>query len=193
MNITTLRTWLLTALLAAPPALAQAPAESASIEERMRAGGVVILMRHARTDPGIGDPPGFTLADCASQRNLSAAGRDEARRFGQRLRELQIPVTQVRTSQWCRCVDTAELAFGEQLGVEHWQPLDSFFAGQGSSEQQTRDALAALQHVPAEQTWLWVTHQVNITALTGEVPPMGEAVVVRAREDGLEIIGRWRP
>jgi phosphohistidine phosphatase SixA len=58
-----------------------------------------VLMRHAATDPGAGDPPGFRLDDCATQRNLSAAGREDARRVGNAFRAHRIPVARVRRPQ----------------------------------------------------------------------------------------------
>lgn len=179
-------------LLAAPLSASAQPRDDSAVIEAMRAGGVVILLRHATTESGIGDPPGFSLADCSSQRNLSAAGREEARRFGERLRALGVEVAEVRSSHWCRCVDTARLAFPD-IDLQRWQPLDSFFGGQGSRDRQTRDALASLAQFVEGQNQLWVTHQVNISALTGEYMAMGEAVVARPRDGRLEVIGRWRP
>ena len=72
------------------------------------AGGYVLLIRHASTDPGAGDPPGFKIDDCATQRNLNAAGREEARRLGARSKR-GIAVREVLSSRWCRCIGTAHL------------------------------------------------------------------------------------
>ena len=160
----------------------------------MREGGKVLLVRHASTVPGLGDPPGFRLDDCATQRNLSEAGREESRRLGTRLREAGVPVAEVRTSAWCRCVDTAELAFGGQgLSIEPWPPLNSFFRGQGDADAQTAAAREALKDLPGGSNWVWVTHQVNITALTGVVPAMGEVVVAAPGAGGLQVLARWKP
>ncbi|MFN0164057.1 MAG: histidine phosphatase family protein, partial [Burkholderiales bacterium] len=82
------------------------------VEQALRSGGVVLLIRHASA-PGTGDPPGFRLDDCATQRNLSDAGRFEARALGERLKKLGVTNAEVLTSQWCRCRETARLAFGE--------------------------------------------------------------------------------
>src|SRR5437867_11407563 len=90
----------------------------------LRRGGLTLLMRHGSTLPGLGDPPGFRLGDCATQRNLSPVGRDEARRVGERLARERVRVARVYTSPWCRCRDTATLAFGRG---EDWEPLSSFF------------------------------------------------------------------
>jgi phosphohistidine phosphatase SixA len=87
-------------------------------------GGQIVLMRHATTSPGVGDPPGFRPAECATQRNLTDAGRDEARRIGAAFRARRVPVGRVLSSHWCRCLETARLAFGR---AEPWEPLDSVF------------------------------------------------------------------
>ena len=75
-------------------------------------GGHAVLLRHAVTDTGVGDPPGFRLGVCATQRNLSEQGRSDARRLGEELRARRVPVAGLLSSPWCRCLDTARLAFG---------------------------------------------------------------------------------
>jgi broad specificity phosphatase PhoE len=141
----------------------------------LRQGGCVVLMRHAQTEPGIGDPPGFTLADCSTQRNLSAAGRAQAARVGEAFRREGIALAAVRSSAWCRCTDTARLAFGRHTV---WPAINSFFQGQGDGDAQTREVLQAAR--PARPAnWMLVTHQVNITALTGEHLAMGELFATR--------------
>lgn len=182
---------LLLAVTALLPAAVTAQ-DDARVLEALRDGGVVILLRHATTEPGIGDPPEFTLGNCATQRNLSAAGRDESRRFGDSLRAAGVPVAAVRSSRWCRCLDTARLAYPD-VEVQPWPPLDSFFAGQGNRQRQTAEALDALRDWPAGRNELWVTHQVNITALTGAYLMMGEAIVAQVVDGELQIVGRWRP
>jgi len=140
------------------------------------AQGLVVMLRHATTEPGIGDPPGYALGDCSSQRQLSAEGRAQARRLGATLSAHGLRATQVKSSRWCRCLDTARLGFGQ---ATPWPALDSFFNEPGREPAQTaalREALAAL--APGEVA-VWVTHQVNITALAGSHVAMGEAVVLR--------------
>src|SRR5262245_55540597 len=77
----------------------------------LRAGGRIVLMRHARTTPGVGDPPGFHLGDCPTQRNLTDAGRDEARRVGAAFRSRGIPGGRVLASQRSRGFEAARRAF----------------------------------------------------------------------------------
>ncbi|HYF58478.1 MAG TPA: histidine phosphatase family protein [Burkholderiaceae bacterium] len=174
-------------VVAAAPALA-APAIAPELREALRRGGCVLLVRHAITDPGVGDPPGFRLADCSTQRNLSAAGREQARRLGDALRSIGAPLGEVRSSRWCRCLDTARIAFGR---VEPWPPLDSFFEDGSDRDARTaavRDwALAARGPSNA----VAVTHQVNATALAGGWLGMGETLVLAPRDGALAQLGRF--
>lgn len=150
-------------------------AASADAETRLRAGGCVLLLRHAQTVPGIGDPPEFQLGRCETQRNLSDAGRAQAQRIGRWLGTRQLVPRAVRSSAWCRCTDTAQLALGTH---EVWPALNSTFGDRLDQPDASTTLRAALQRLPARQFEVWVTHQVNITALTREVPAMGEGLVV---------------
>lgn len=167
------------AVLAAPPAGRTQPRHEASAAvEALRAGGVAVLLRHAETTPGVGDPPGFRLGDCATQRNLSDAGRAQARRIGEWFERRRLAPAAVRSSAWCRCIDTARLAFPGADALP-WQPLDSSFGQRGGGDAGRVQALgAALRALAPGRFEVWVTHQVNITALVGDVPGMGEGVVV---------------
>ncbi len=149
-----------------------------NIPALLREGGVAVLLRHAQTVPGTGDPDNFRLGDCSTQRNLSEAGRAQARQIGAWFEARGIKPQDVRTSAWCRCIDTAQLAFGRATS---WTALNSFFGGQGEADAQTTVLRAALRQLRPGQLEVWVTHQVNITALTDVVPAMGEAVIVDAQ------------
>ncbi len=153
------------------PARAQAP----GFWTLLREGGCVVLMRHAQTEPGVGDPPNFTLGQCSTQRNLSEAGRQQARRVGAAFTRERVKLDQVRSSAWCRCVDTAMLAFGQNTV---WTPLNSFFGSSGGPDQ-SNDVLRDVQGWMAPRNLMLVTHQVNVTALTGEYLAMGEVLVTR--------------
>jgi broad specificity phosphatase PhoE len=146
----------------------------------LREGGCVLLMRHAQTDPGVGDPPDFRLGECSTQRNLSDAGREQARKVGATFLRERVKVDQVRSSAWCRCVDTAMLAFKQNTV---WPPINSFF-GTGDRDVQTRTVLDAVQGWQAPRNLVLVTHQVNITALTGQNLAMGEILLTRPAKEG---------
>ncbi|MEO0637054.1 MAG: histidine phosphatase family protein [Pseudomonadota bacterium] len=157
---------------------------------KLEAGGYTILLRHANA-PGTGDPRNFELSDCSTQRNLDSRGRLDARRIGARFAASGAVITEVLTSEWCRCRDTAELAF-ERNEVEAFKPLNSFFRNPEDEEAQTAQALERIFAFSGIGNQVMVTHQVNITALTGERPRQGNAIVVAPNEnfDAIRTVGR---
>lgn len=178
--------------LAAGAAGAAAPLAAAADNAAWTALGTsgIVLFRHALA-PGTGDPAGFRLGDCATQRNLSAEGRAQARRLGERFRARGVAVGAVRTSQWCRARETAELAFPGQ--VAEAPAFNSFFGDASSAPRQTAAARAELAAWRGPGVLVVFTHQVNITALTDVYPASGEGVVLRSRADGVEVVGRLAP
>ena len=165
------------------PGLATAQAAGPARDELnfhrlLRQGGCAVLIRHAETEPGLGDPPGFRLGECHTQRNLSLAGREQSRRMGQWFASRKLKPAEVWSSQWCRCRDTAELAFGRFV---EWPALNSTFGDASRQPEQTRELRERLGRLAAGQFEVWVTHQVNMTHLTDEYPSMGEAFLVNAK------------
>lgn len=139
-------------------------------------GGVVVLLRHALA-PGTFDPPEFDLNNCSTQRLLSEEGRSQARRIGAWFSTHQLRPRQVRSSPWCRCMDTATLAFGQ---AESWPALGSPYgrreADNTLAQQSLREALAA---IPTGDFDVWVTHNFVIDALMGESVTQGQGLIVR--------------
>jgi phosphohistidine phosphatase SixA len=172
-------------------AQAQAEPETAQrIEQALRAGGVVLAARHALA-PGNFDPPGFKLGDCSTQRNLSDEGRAQARRLGDWVRARGLSPAQVRSSPWCRCEETARLAFGT---VHTWTALGSprgFSDSQNQAHQrELRQALRALseRQAPFE---VWVTHNFVFSALVGSSAASAECLVLRpGAGDSIEVVAR---
>lgn len=144
----------------------------------LRAGGCVLMLRHAQTEAGVGDPPGFTLGNCSTQRNLSDEGRAQSRRIGAWFQAQGLRPRAVQSSAWCRCIDTATLAFGSPQGLP---ALNSTFGTAGRQPAQTRALKALLAAIPAGQFDVWVTHQVHMTDLCGAYPGLGEGFVVSAQ------------
>lgn len=175
-------------VIAAPVALASEPADA--LWAALAQPGHVALMRHADA-PGTGDPAGFKIGDCATQRNLGERGRNQARALGAEFRRRKIVVSQVLTSQWCRARETAELMALGPL-VEEPAALNSFFGRPGEREAATAALRRRLAALPADAaTVVMVTHQVNVTALTGVFPRSGEIVVLRRATDGvMTTVGR---
>lgn len=169
--------------------VARASAQQDALWPALRAGGVAILLRHAQTEPGLGDPPGFRIGDCSTQRNLSPEGRRQAERIGASLAAQRIRIDRVLASQWCRCLDTARLAF-PGVTAESDPALNSFFDDRSSEPRQTREVLAKIAAIRAPANVAFVTHHVNILALTGAGVGSGEAVLVRAAGGSLTVLGR---
>lgn len=163
------------------PTLAQTALDVPAL---LRQGHCALVLRHAQTEPGVGDPPGYRLDQCNTQRNLSDEGKQQAARIGQWFKANKLRPRSVQTSPWCRCKDTAELAFGQYAVLGS---LASTFDNRAPQGSQTQELRARLQFLPAGQFEVWVTHQVNITALTGEVLGMGEAIVFSNKA---QVLGR---
>jgi phosphohistidine phosphatase SixA len=185
------RRWLI--LLLCCLSVGQASSAGQTTEEvlwdALKGGGYIVLLRHAVTEPGIGDPPGFSVGDCSTQRNLSAQGRADAQLIGAAFRSHHIPIPDVLSSRWCRCIDTAQLAFGR---VKPVPMLDSMFNDPDSARQEKARALfASLSRRSGAGNLILVTHAQNIQELTGVSPSSGEMVVVTL--DGprrFKVIGR---
>lgn len=147
----------------------------------LKSGEHVALLRHAIA-PGTGDPPQFELGQCATQRNLSEEGRAQAVKIGNRFHERGINNAQVYSSQWCRCMETAKLL---GLGpVEELAALNSFFQKYERRESQNRMLSEWIARHNLDRPIVLVTHQVNITALTGIYPASGELVIVHRSSTG---------
>lgn len=156
---------------------------------RLRGGGVVVMFRHALA-PGTFDPPEFQLGDCRTQRNLSAAGRVQAQRIGRWFARHGLTPESVRSSPWCRCLDTATLAFGRA------QPWDALASPVGSDAPQRQARIQALQVALVEATartgfQVWVTHDFVVSDLTGSNAQSGEGLVLQAHAAGeAQIVAR---
>lgn len=155
--------------------------------QALKSGKAFAIMRHALA-PGTGDPANFTLGKCETQRNLSEEGREQARKIGEHFRQNGIETAAVYSSQWCRCMDTARLL---NLGKAKEQPsLNSFFRNFERREPQTQALTTWVTTTRFEKPLILVTHQVNISALTGRFTRSGEIIVVARKPDGtLEPLG----
>ena len=156
---------------------------SPQAEALIRQGGVVVVFRHTDA-PGTFDPPGFSLNDCSTQRNLGPQGRDQARQIGQWFAQRGLKPQTVRSSPWCRCQDTARLAFGT---AEVWPALGSPVGVSpevtAARATQWRQALqAASRRRPGFE--VWVTHQFVMSAMAGRSAASGEGWVIGPGPDG---------
>jgi len=179
-------------MLGAMRAPLASPADE-SLWALLKKGGQVVLVRHAATDPGVGDPPGFSLHDCKTQRNLSEAGRKEAQRLGAAFRERGIPVARVLSSPWCRCQATARLAFG---GARSDSTLANLFGRAENSERQQAafGRMMASTPKPGQGNLILVTHGSTVAAFTGVSPATAELVIVTPEGGGrYRLAGRIAP
>lgn len=175
---------LLIGLAAAPTALA-----ADDVWKALERGGRVVLMRHAITTSGVGDPPGMRLDDCATQRNLTDEGRAHARAIGAAFRERRIDVDRVLSSPWCRCIETAQLAFQRKPAVS--EPLSNLFGRPENAARQVEGLRALIAGHTGKGNLVLVTHGSTIVALTGVSPATGEMVVVTKQADrGFAVVGR---
>lgn len=146
--------------------------------------GAIAIMRHALA-PGTGDPTNLTIGDCDTQRNLDERGRTQARVIGAALREQVISFDVVFSSQWCRTRETAELL--DMGPVTEAPVLNSFFRDFSTRERQTAETRDLI--VETEGRLMLVTHQVNISALTGQGTRSGEVLIIRPTENGVDVLG----
>jgi phosphohistidine phosphatase SixA len=181
-----IRLTILALLLALPAAPDIARADDTAARAALRAGAHIALMRHTDAPGGAGDPPGFRLEDCATQRNLSDKGRSDAAKIGARLKAEGIRIEKILSSPWCRCMETARLL---QLGpVEAAPPFSNVFVLRDQMESLTAGAREVIDAWKGSGILLVVTHGANIFALTGVSPASGEIVVVRG--GSREAVGR---
>ena len=168
-----------------------ATADDHELIAALLSGGHVAIMRHAIA-PGSDDPPNFRIGDCATQRNLSDGGRAQAVAIGERLRDGGIARARVASSQWCRCVDTAQLV---ELGeVEELPFLNSLLNYPGRGSEMTEDLQAWILEQDLGEPTILVTHQVNIRQLLRTPAEEGEILVIRVGEAGeLSHIGSISP
>lgn len=167
---------------------AEASEAVTALWDAVRNGGHIVIMRHTLA-PGTGDPSRFQLNDCTTQRNLSAEGQQQALRTGQAFRDQGVAIGQVLSSQWCRCLDTARLL---DLGpVESFPILNSFFRQPSKGQEQTAELREFVSTPFTGPSKVMVTHQVNITGLTGVFPQSGEMLVLQPKlEAGFKVLGR---
>jgi broad specificity phosphatase PhoE len=157
----------------------------------LKGGGQVVLVRHAPTNAGVGDPEGMKLDDCATQRNLSDEGRADARRLGEAFRARAVPVAQVLSSPWCRCLETARLAFGQEPAI--LPALGNLFGRPERAAQQIGELKPLVSRRPASGNVVLVSHGSTIVALTGISPLTSELVVLTPQENGrFSVAGRMR-
>ena len=157
---------------------------SASLENDLQNGEHVLLMRHADA-PGYGDPAGYVISQCSTQRNLGDYGKRQAKAIGAWLSKEGIQKAEVFSSPWCRCLDTANLLNKGPVKIE--PSLGSFFDEMSLETKQTKALRSFIKNELAKQAkvpLILVTHHVNIQAYTGQVLGVGDMVLVKVNKNG---------
>ena len=157
----------------------------------LKGGGQVILLRHALTEPGVGDPEGMNLAQCSTQRNLSDEGRGHARELGDAFRKRGVPVGRVLSSPWCRCIETSTLAFAFSSQPELTPALGNLFGRSELAARQLAELKPLVGQKPARGNTVMVSHGSTIVALTGISPATAEMVILTPQPGGsFKVAGR---
>lgn len=188
-----LRTWISIATLLLAACTGQPHLPANSWISTLQTGGYVVLMRHAATDWRQGDSGPDHLDMCANQRNLDARGREQAVAIGAGFRAMNIPVGKVETSEYCRCIETARLAFGygttsvdltSVIGVNPTEALRRVTA--------IRERISSRPN-PGSNTVL-VSHMIMIREATGVALEEGEAAVFKPIDNGSsQFVGTIKP
>jgi len=143
--------------------------------DQLEKGGKLIFIRHAYA-PGNGDPNNFNLNDCSTQRNLSNIGRKQAQYIGTFFRENKIKIDKVLSSEWCRCKETAKIAFDDYSTNSF---LNSFYSSKyaKNKDKQIKELNNYIKKYESNENLILVTHYVLISEVLNYGPSSGEIVV----------------
>ena len=148
-------------------------------------GGKLIFIRHAYA-PGNGDPNNFNLNDCSTQRNLNEEGREQAKHIGEFFKINKIKIDKVLSSEWCRCKETAKIAF-KDFSTNNF--LNSFYSSKYSKnkDKQIKALNNYIKKFQSDKNLILITHYVLISEVLDYAPSSGEIVV---SDKNFNIIGR---
>ena len=146
-----------------------------NLMKQLEDGGKLIFIRHAYA-PGSGDPNNFNLNDCNTQRNLSKEGREQAQYIGEFFRKNKIQINKVLSSEWCRCKETAKIAFGN-FSTKSF--LNSFYSSKYKKNKanQVKALNNYVKGFKSNKNLIFVTHYVIISEVLNYAPSSGEIVV----------------
>ena len=146
-----------------------------NIINQLKEGGKLIFIRHAYA-PGSGDPNNFDLKDCSTQRNLNKEGRVQSKKIGYYFKKNKIPIQKVISSEWCRCKETASIAFSN-FKTETF--LNSFYSikYQKNKDPQIDQLKLYVKNWDKKKNLILVTHYVVISEILNYAPSSGEIVI----------------
>ena len=143
--------------------------------DQLESGGKLIFIRHAYA-PGNGDPNNFNLNDCSTQRNLNKEGREQAKHIGEFFEKNNIEIYKVLSSEWCRCKETAKIAF-KNFSTNNF--LNSFYSSKyaKNKDKQIRALNDYIRSFQSDKNLILITHYVLISEILDYAPSSGEIVV----------------
>ena len=142
---------------------------------QLKEGGKLIFIRHAYA-PGSGDPKNFNLNDCSTQRNLNDSGREQSKNIGDFFSRHNIKIYKVYSSEWCRCKETAFIAF-ERFKTKKF--LNSFYSPQfvKNRKKQVKEFQEFINNWDKKENLIFVTHYVFISEILNYAPSSGEIII----------------
>ena len=145
------------------------------ILDNLKKGGNLIFIRHAYA-PGGGDPDNFDIKDCSTQRNLNDEGREQSKKIGVFFKENDIPISLVISSEWCRCKETANIAF---KNFETKNFLNSFYSKKFAKNKkiQIKNLRKYIDNWKSDKNLVLITHYVLISEVLNYAPSSGEIVI----------------
>ena len=146
-----------------------------SLVQDLKIGKKIVFLRHALA-PGNGDPDNFDINDCKTQRNLNEEGRAQSEKIGEFFKINNIKIDKVLSSEWCRCKDTAEIAFGN---FETFNALNSFYDTKfyKNKSKQIKDLKIFINNWESDSNLIIVTHYVVISSLLNRTTSSGEMII----------------
>ena len=145
----------------------------------------LIFIRHAIA-PGNGDPDNFNIEDCSTQRNLDSNGIEQSKKIGLFFKNNNIKIDKILSSEWCRCKDTANYAFGN---FQTFDALNSFYDERFASNEtkQIKDLKQYIKNWDSDKNLIFVTHYVVISSILSTASLSGEIII---SDKHFSIIGR---
>ncbi len=146
-----------------------------NLKKEFQQGGKLVFIRHAYA-PGSGDPKNFNLNDCSTQRNLNDSGREQSKEIGNFFSKYNVKIDNVYSSEWCRCKETASIAF-EKFETKEF--LNSFYSAQFAKnrKKQVKEFQKFISNWDKKKNLIFVTHYVFISEILNYAPSSGEIVI----------------
>ena len=155
-----------------------------SLINSLKDGKKIVFIRHAIA-PGSGDPKNFDIKQCTTQRNLNEDGKNQSKKIGDFFKQNKIKINKILSSEWCRCKDTAKIAFGK---FETFNALNSFYEARFEKNRlrQIKDLKNFISSWESDSNLILVTHYVVIYDLLNSRVSSGEMIITDKK---LNIIG----